>query len=129
MAGLMDVALRIAERPWKWGETDCCTFACDVFAEVYGIDPMAPLRGRYDNLMGAGRLIHEAGGLEPLSRKLLRDAGLKPCEPREGALGVVTDTGGAKAAAICVASGLWLARTATGISSRVQATEVHHVAP
>jgi hypothetical protein len=128
MARLMDVALHIAEQPWKWGESDCCTFACDVFREVYGIDPMADIRGTYNSALSAARLIESRGGMDINVRKTLRDAGLVPCEPREGALGVVTDTGGAKVAAICAAPGVWLARTATGISSRVQATEVHHVA-
>jgi hypothetical protein len=128
MARLMDVALRIAEQPWRWGESDCCTFACDVFREVYGIDPMSYVRGTYDSAASAARLIQSRGGMDLNVRKTLRDAGLVPCEPREGALGVVTDSGGVKVAAICAGPGVWLVRTANGISSRAQASEVHHVA-
>lgn len=128
MARVMDVALRVAELPWVWGRNDCCTFACDVFAEVYGIDPMADIRGTYDSAITAARLVVQRGGMDTNVRKTLRDAGLVPCSPREGALGVVTDTGGRKAAAICAGSGLWLARTTNGMSSRATASEVHHVA-
>jgi hypothetical protein len=129
MARVMDVAIELAEMPWEWGQADCCTFACDVFARVYGIDPMADIRGTYDSAASAARLVAARGGMAHNVRATLRAAGLVPCEPREGALGVITDTGGAMVAAICAAPGVWLARTATGISSRVVATEVHHVAP
>jgi hypothetical protein len=128
MARVMDAALEIAERPWQWGHADCCTFACDVFLAVYGIDPMRDLRGTYDSVTGAARLVASRGGMRANIRQTLREAGLVPCEPREGALGMVTDSGGAQVAAICAAPGVWLCRTANGVGSRAAASEVHHVA-
>jgi hypothetical protein len=129
MARVMDVALSLSEVPWEWGQSDCCTFACDVFAALYGIDPMAGLRGTYGSAAGAARLIQSRGGMEANIRRTLRDAGLAPCDPREGALGAVRDTGGLVLAGIyCGATGLWLVRTTTGLTSRRGGTEVHHVA-
>jgi hypothetical protein len=126
MARVMEAALRHAEALWAWGQSDCCTFACDVFCDVYGIDPMANIRGTYDSAAGAARLVRSRGGMEANVRRTLREAGLVPCEPREGVLGVVTDAAsGLAAAAICAEPGVWLVRTETGLTSRPAATEAH----
>jgi len=127
MARVMEVALEIADRPWVWGQSDCCTFACDVFAAVYGFDPMASIRGTYSDQISAARLIRSRGGMMENVRRTLRDAGLVPCEPREGALGAVVEPDGTVVAAICARPGVWIVRTMRGLSSRGQAVEVHHV--
>lgn len=71
-----DLALRMMAGPFVWGHADCCTSACDVFAKLHGIDPMAPLRGRYSTARGAYRLITRAGGWFPLFRDLAQTADL-----------------------------------------------------
>lgn len=49
----IDAAEAAMLRPWKWGEADCCTSACDAFLALWGVDPMAELRGAYTTEAGA----------------------------------------------------------------------------
>lgn len=51
------------QRPFLWGETDCCLFAADCALAQTGRDPAASYRGRYKTALGASRLIKTAGGL------------------------------------------------------------------
>lgn len=54
------------QRPFSWGEFDCCTFACDGILAMTGRDPMADLRGRYGTTLGAARALKAfaGGGLD-----------------------------------------------------------------
>lgn len=53
------------ERPFLWGETDCCLFVADCCAAVCGVDPAADYRGRYTTETGAKRvLIKRHGSLD-----------------------------------------------------------------
>ena len=48
---------------FRWGEVDCCLWACGAVEAMTGIDPAMPLRGRYGDLDGAvGALYDFAGG-------------------------------------------------------------------
>ncbi|WP_147393090.1 DUF6950 family protein [Paracoccus siganidrum] len=67
---------RVMSRPFEWGPCDCCSAACDVFAALWGFDPMAALRG-YHGLMGAVRLLDHGGGLEEMADRHARRAGLR----------------------------------------------------
>lgn len=60
---LADVVARHADRPFAWGEHDCCTFAADVVEAITGRDPMAAWRGAYVGQLAAARLLREHGGL------------------------------------------------------------------
>lgn len=63
-AGRLDALLRAAwARPFEWGAHDCALFAADAVLAQTGVDPAAPLRGRYSNAVGAGRLVRQLGGL------------------------------------------------------------------
>lgn len=53
-------------RRWKWGVSDCCTFAADWVLSQTGADPMADLRGTYSSRMSAESVIAEHGGLKAL---------------------------------------------------------------
>lgn len=56
--------------PFKWGENDCCLFACDAIAVLTGIDPAAKsFRGKYTTALGAGRLLKKSGGVEGVAAK------------------------------------------------------------
>jgi len=46
-------------RPFAWGAHDCCVFAADCVRAITGSDPMAELRGAYDDARGAARLLAE----------------------------------------------------------------------
>lgn len=52
-----------AERPFPfvWGTSDCLCFAAAVAMRITGRDPIAHLRGRYDSLTGARRVMAGEG--------------------------------------------------------------------
>jgi hypothetical protein len=102
---------------WQWGQADCCTAACDVHLRVFGVDPMAPLRGRYASRGGALRLIRVAGGLVALAGDLAARAGLHAVsDDAPGALGVAAMPGG-EALLICLRPGSWAGKTAGGYAT------------
>ncbi len=41
------------ERPFVWGESDCCLFAADVVLAMTGEDYAAPYRGKYNSARGS----------------------------------------------------------------------------
>ncbi|MGP9796210.1 DUF6950 family protein [Halomonas sp. 86] len=51
-----------SERPFSWGEFDCCLFAADCCVAICGIDPAAEYRGRYTSEMGAKRVLSNTHG-------------------------------------------------------------------
>jgi len=90
---VMDIVARVYLAPFEWGVSDCCTRACDVFAELHGVDPMAPLRGKYSDRRGALRLVRAAGGWRPMCSNLAARAGLVPGVAVPGSLGLVAQPG------------------------------------
>lgn len=50
------------ERPFSWGEFDCCLFAADCAVAVCGVDPAQAYRGRYKTEAGAKRLLKKNHG-------------------------------------------------------------------
>lgn len=82
------------DSPFEWGGSDCCGAACDAFALLTGIDPMAPLRGRYGDRRGARAAIRARGGWRAMCDALARDAGLVACAPGPGALALVLTAAG-----------------------------------
>lgn len=116
MADLLSAHLRAGmAEPFRRGACDCCLWACDWVVRLRGVDPAAPLRGRYHTTLGAERLIRRAGGLEPLSRDLMGAAGFAITEaPQPGDLGLVVDAVGQHGLAIRVAAS-WAAKARRGI--------------
>ena len=99
---VMDVIDQVYLQPFEWGRSDCCTRACDVFRALHGVDPMAPLRGRYDGPVGAARLIRSFGGWSAMCSTLAAGAGLiKGAGGPGSALGLVQS--GARDFALSVA--------------------------
>lgn len=81
-----------ARQPFAWGQADCSLFMADWVRYVRGIDPAAPLRGRYRTAIGAARHIRRLGGIEAMGRALARSAGLAVTEePKPGDIGLVRD--------------------------------------
>lgn len=99
--------------PWVWGQSDCCASACDVFAALHGIDPMAPLRGRYATAREAALMIASYGGWRAMCAALARDAGLREGTGGAGDLGLVR-TEGRLSLAVGWGGGLWAGRTDGG---------------
>ena len=122
MAPVMAVALDVMDRPWEWGEADCCTSVCDVFFRLYGIDPMACLRGKYSTKLGAIRKINSYGGFIPMSKVLADQHDLHECEPKVGAIGAIDSS-----LLICVKPDLWLGKTLHGLSPVSSASVAYHV--
>lgn len=59
------------DKPFSWGETDCCMFAADWVKELTGRDYAASFRGKYSDEAGAKRELVKAGGLVPLISGML----------------------------------------------------------
>ncbi|MCA2014376.1 hypothetical protein LCM17_22995 [Cereibacter sphaeroides] len=101
--------------PWVWGAADCCTSACDVFQRLHGIDPMAPLRGRYASEAEALALVRSFGGWRRMFRTLAAAAGLKPGVGAPGEVGLVRETG--YSLAIGIGGGMWAGRIDGGYAT------------
>ena len=115
MARVMAVCLDVMDRPWCWGAADCCTAACDVFLRLHGIDPMAPLRGRYDSRVGALRAIALEGGWKKMAQGLADRAGLVASDGRAGDIGLIR-VGDTLALGICTEFG-WVGKSEQGLAS------------
>ena len=44
-------------KPFKWGEHDCCTFACDIIKIKHGVDHCEHVRGSYQTPSAAKRVL------------------------------------------------------------------------
>jgi hypothetical protein len=65
-----------AERPFRWGEWDCLLWLADWVRLNRGVDSAGDLRGRYFNMLGAARIVRDAGGMVGLVDSRLKAAGL-----------------------------------------------------
>lgn len=97
-------------RPFEWGPCDCCSAACDVFGLIWGIDPMAHLRGQYIGLRGAAALIRENGGLMALAQSMAAHVGLIEGHA-SGGVAISIDQ---RSLMICIAPEQWAAKSETG---------------
>jgi hypothetical protein len=65
-----------AERPFRWGDWDCLLWLADWVRANRGVDPAGDLRGRYSSMLGAARIVREAGGMVSLVGQRVFKAGL-----------------------------------------------------
>jgi hypothetical protein len=65
-----------AERPFRWGDFDCLLWLADWIRANRGVDPAGDLRGRYFTMLGAARIVREAGGMVSLVGERVFKAGL-----------------------------------------------------
>lgn len=104
----------VMSRPFAWGPCDCCTAACDVFLGLWGVDPMAALRGRYTGATGAARVLWQNGGLAAWAARVARREGLLPGHATGGfGLSVVQDR---PSLLICIEPGLWAGKSLHGFA-------------
>lgn len=59
---LSQVIKAALERPFSWGEFDCCLFAADCALAVCGTDPAQAYRGTYKTEAGAKRALKKNHG-------------------------------------------------------------------
>lgn len=105
-----------ARRPFAWGRSDCSLFMADWVLRASGVDPAAPLRGRYRTALGAARHVRRRGGMEAMGRALAEAAGLPVTSaPRPGDIGLVRDPLAGPLFAIRTAIG-WAAKAPRGIA-------------
>ena len=95
-----EAALEAVERaldgPRAVGRCDCVTAACDAFAEMFGIDPIATWRGRWSSDADAAAILAAEGGPVRLAVGAFLDAGLvrrAPADARPGDLALLNFVG------------------------------------
>jgi hypothetical protein len=69
--------------PFKWGENDCCFFACDAVLAMTGVDHSVNFRGKYDDEKSALRVVKKAGGIRAIASVAL-GAEIKPQMAQRG---------------------------------------------
>jgi hypothetical protein len=115
---VMEAVDRIMSVRSEWGSTDCCFSACDVFADLHGIDPMAPVRGVYSDVIGAARLLKDYGGFVSMAETLAGAAGLIVSDGRTGDIGISSAGAGLgperRCLLICAEPGVWAGKTELG---------------
>lgn len=74
-------------RPFVWGYHDCCLFAADAVHVMTGEDPAGSLRGEYDSLRGAMRLVDANGGMEVMCDRLAFSVGMVKILPNQAGRG------------------------------------------
>jgi hypothetical protein len=113
---VMAHVLDVYDAPFEWGVSDCCTSACDVFARLHGIDPMAPLRGRYASQAQAHDLIRARGGWRRMFTRLTGAAGLVAGRGDAGELGLIRSAEGFTLG-IGTGGGLWAVKMDGGFQT------------
>jgi len=58
------------DKPFKWGEHDCCLFAANVVLAMTGEDYAKPYRGKYKTAKGAFRLLKKRSLADTLTKHL-----------------------------------------------------------
>lgn len=111
-AAVMAIALDVMSAPWVWGWSDCSSAACDVFQRLHGVDPLAPLRGRYQSAAEAKAL--QGDDWPATCADLAARARLVASDGRTGDLGLVRGVHGLSLA-ICVKDGQWVGKTLGGM--------------
>ena len=62
MKTLQEYIEEAASAPWEWGAMDCVMFAAGWVLNARGIDIASTIRGKYNSMRGAQRLISRNGG-------------------------------------------------------------------
>lgn len=88
------------DTPFEWSAHDCCTFAADAVHEMTGVDPIADLRGKWDDEVSALRLLKKHGGIEALASERLGEQ-VAPAFAQRGDVVLHTLTG-REALGVCV---------------------------
>ncbi|MGQ8367144.1 DUF6950 family protein [Glaciecola sp. 1036] len=87
------------QTPFKYGEFDCCLFACDAVIEMTGKDPAIRYRGKYSTKRGALKALKSIGGgsIESAFTKMFGDMDVPLSAMRGDVVLVETEQGPAAA--------------------------------
>lgn len=100
-------------RRWVWGVSDCSAAACDVFARLHGVDPLAPVRGSYASEAEARAV--QGDDWPEVCAGLAARAGLVEGPEASGSIGLIRHAAGL-ALAVCIRPGLWAAKSMRGLA-------------
>lgn len=83
-----------ADKPFVWGKFDCLLWLADWVEARTGNDPAAELRGTYDTLLGAARIVKGAGGMTRLVQRQLEPLRVRRASvPQRGDIAIVSVAG------------------------------------
>lgn len=72
------------EKPFRYGEMDCCLFVCDAIAAMTGVDVASPFRGRYGSRKQASRALEMFAGrpsVEAVTERVTKEHGMPEIPP------------------------------------------------
>jgi len=112
---VMSIVLKHMDGRFRWGPSDCCSAACNVFLDLWGVDPMKSFRGRYSNAREARDLLRP--NLHAVAVRLAKDVGLKsvsgPSAP--GDIGVLVQ-GKDRHSLVINVGDRWAGKAITGVA-------------
>lgn len=122
----LNVVMKAAiERPFSWGEHDCCLFAADCAQAMCGEDYAAEWRGTYDSELGAKKAILRGGGsLEKVLARFLDEVPVKLAQ--RGDIAIV-ENAGTKCAGVVYSGVVWVPGENGLVSLRVKPMSVWRV--
>ena len=88
------------DKPFKWGEHDCCIFAANVVRDMTGADFAAGYRGQYHDARSALEIVAKNAGLEAIATQALGEP-IPASKAKRGDV-VLVDTEGRHALGICI---------------------------
>lgn len=100
-------------QPFDWGPADCVSAACDVFARLWGVDPLAPWRG-YASRAGAVAILRDLGSLDALAEAMARRCSLSPGHATGGL--ALSRGPGPRSMLVCITPGLWAGKSRHGFA-------------
>lgn len=122
---LITVIRAAAERPFSWGEHDCCLFAADCAEAMCGEDFAGSWRGTYDNETGAKKALLRGGGsLEQVLAKYLDEVPVKLAQ--RGDIAVV-ENAGSRCAGVLFGGAVWVPGESGLVSLRVKPLSIWRV--
>ena len=118
---VMMAAREVMLTPWAWGEADCCTSVCDVVLRLFGVDPMADLRGSYGGQAEADAMADAVGGFLNLAAGIAAQSGFRAVEGPAWPGDVGVTVAGVhrpdrRALAICAGFGGWVCKSPRGLT-------------
>ena len=80
LAAALEAAVERAETNYaEWGKDDCVLWCANVLRDGAGVDPVPTIRGKYDSLAGAHKMIGKQGLAEGVYRAFIAQTPQSPC--------------------------------------------------